>query len=93
MHYEHEQNQNNFSTPQSLRLSIQNQYLFPNKQFVLESKLIYSYNNIFKNHSLGVFPQLFYFSDSGWRFGLSANYMFTSSDFSSVYDTTNIGQN
>jgi len=88
-----QQNQNNFSTPQSLRLSIQNQYLFPSKQFVLESNLIYSYNNIFKNHSLGIFPQLFYFSDSGWRFGLSANYMFTSSDFSSVYDTTNIGQN
>ena len=88
-----QQNQNNFSTPQSLRLSIQNQYLFPSKQFVLESSLIYSYNNIFKNHSLGIFPQLFYFSDSGWRFGLSANYMFTTSDFSSVYDTTNIGQN
>ena len=88
-----QQNQNNFSTPQSLRLSIQNQYLFPSKQFVLESNLIYSYNNIFKNHSLGIFPQLFYFSDSGWRFGLSANYMFTSSDFSSVYDTTDIGQN
>jgi hypothetical protein len=88
-----QQNQNNFSTPQSLRLSIQNQYLFPSKQFVLESNLIYSYNNIFKNHSLGIFPQLFYFSDSGWRFGLSANYMFTTSDFSSVYDTTNIGQN
>ena len=88
-----QQNQNNFSTPQSLRLSIQNQYLFPSRQFVLESNLIYSYNNIFKNHSLGIFPQLFYFSDSGWRFGLSADYMFTSSDFSSVYDTTNIGQN
>ena len=88
-----QQNQNNFSTPQSLRLSIQNQYLFPSRQFVLESNLIYSYNNIFKNHSLGIFPQLFYFSDSGWRFGLSANYMFTTSDFSSVYDTTNIGQN
>ena len=88
-----QQNQNNFSTPQSLRLSIQNQYLFPSKQFVLESNLIYSYNNIFKNHSLGIFPQLFYFSNSGWRFGLSANYMFTSSDFSSVYDTTDIGQN
>lgn len=88
-----QQNQNNFSIPQSLRLSIQNQYLFPSKQFVLESNLIYSYNNIFKNHSLGIFPQLFYFSDSGWRFGLSANYMFTSSDFSSVYDTTDIGQN
>ena len=88
-----QQNQNNFSTPQSLRLSIQNQYLFPSRKFVLESNLIYSYNNIFKNHSLGIFPQLFYFSDSGWRFGLSANYMFTTSDFSSVYDTTDIGQN
>ena len=43
-----QQNQNNFSTPQSLRLSIQNQHLFKNNQFVLESSLIYSYNNIFK---------------------------------------------
>jgi len=88
-----QQNQNSYSSPQSLRLSIQNQHLFKNNQFVLESSLIYSYNNIFKNHSLGIFPQLYYFSDSGWRFGLSGNYMYTTSDFSSVYDSSDIAQN
>ena len=88
-----QQNQNNAITPQSLRLSIQNQHLFTNRHFALESSLIYSFNNVFKNHSVGLFPQAFYFSNSGWRFGLSANYIFTTSDFSSVFDASDINQN
>tara|TARA_R110002073_G_scaffold128999_6_gene275291 strand:+ start:57726 stop:60695 length:2970 start_codon:yes stop_codon:yes gene_type:complete len=88
-----QQNQNDIITPQSLRLSVQNQHLFANKHFALESSLIYSFNNVFKNHSLGIFPQAYYFSNSGWRFGLSANYIFTTSDFSSVFDVTDINQN
>lgn len=88
-----QQNQNSLVTPQSLRLSVQNQHLFANKHFALESSLIYSFNNVFKNHSLGIFPQAYYFSNSGWRFGLSANYIFTTSDFSSVFDATDINQN
>ncbi len=37
-----------------------------------------------------MFPQLFYFSDSGWRFGASLNYIFSSRDFSSVFDPTQV---
>ncbi len=81
-----QQNQNDLVTPQSLRLSVQNQHLFANRHFAMESSLIYSFNNVFKNHSVGLFPQAYYFSNSGWRFGLSANYIFTTSDFSSVFD-------
>lgn len=88
-----QQQQNNYKAPQSFRGSLQHQYLFDNRQFVLESNLIYSYNNIFSNHSIGISPQLFYFTDTGWRFGLSSNYMLTSSDFSSVYDIPDYGQN
>lgn len=81
-----QQNQNDNLTPQSIRTSVQHQYLFPDRHYTLESNLIYSYNNIFRNHTLGLFPQLFYFTNSGWRFGIMANYVFTSSDFSSVFD-------
>lgn len=34
-----------------------------------------------------MYPTLYFFNNSGWRFGLSANYTFSSSDFSSVFDT------
>lgn len=81
-----QQNQNDALTPQSIRLSIQNQYLFANRNLVLESNMIYSFNNIFNNHTLGLFPQLFYFTNSGWRFGIGTNYIYTTSDFSSVFD-------
>lgn len=83
-----QRNVNNFITPQSLRVSLQNQYLLSNRHFLVESSVIYSYNNVFSNHTVGLFPQFFYFSDSGWRFGLSANYVFSTSDFSSVFDVT-----
>lgn len=81
-----QQNQNDNLTPQSIRVSLQNQYVFSNRHFVIEPSLIYSFNNIFQNHTLGIFPQFYYFSDTGWRFGISANYIYTSSDFSSVFD-------
>ena len=81
-----QQNQSTDITPQSIRLSLQNQYLFTDRHFTLESSLIYSFNNIFKNHTLGLFPQLYYFTNSGWRFGISANYIYTTSDFSSIFD-------
>jgi len=81
-----QQNQSDNLTPQSIRLSLQNQHVFENRHFVIEPSLIYSYNNIFQNHTLGMFPQFYYFTDSGWRFGISANYIYTSSNFSSVFD-------
>ncbi|MFY0631619.1 MAG: hypothetical protein JXR05_14685 [Flavobacteriaceae bacterium] len=88
-----QQNTNDLVTPQALRLSLQNQHLFSNRHFVLESSLIYSFNNVFKNHTLGIFPQGYYFSNSGWRFGISANYVFTTSDFSSIFDATDVNPN
>ena len=88
-----QQNTNDLVTPQALRISLQNQHLFANRHFVLESSLIYSFNNVFKNHTVGIFPQAYYFSNSGWRFGMSANYVFTTSDFSSIFDATDINPN
>lgn len=88
-----QRNVNDLITPQSIRISVQNQHLFSNRHFALESNMIYSYNNIFKNHTLGLFPQGYYFTDSGWRFGVSANYTFSTSDFSSVFDNTSTTNN
>ncbi len=76
----------NLDTPQSLRLALQNQHAFKNKHFVIENSLIYSYNNIFRNNTLGIFPIGYYFTNSGWRFGIGANYTFSSSNFNSVFD-------
>ena len=81
-----QQTLNDFITPQSIRLSAQNQYLFSSRKLLLESNLIYSYNNVFSNHTLGVYPTVYFFNNQGWRFGMSANYTFTTSDFSSVFD-------
>lgn len=80
-------------TPQSLRISLQNQYVFPDTKFAIESNGIYSYNNVFRNHTLGLFPGIFYFTNSGWRFGVNLNYTFTSSNFSSVFDANDIINN
>ncbi len=77
---------NDFITPQSIRISAQNQYLFPNRKLVIESNVIYSYNNVFSNQTLGVYPTIYFFNNSGWRFGMSTNYTFSTRDFSSVYD-------
>lgn len=72
------------TTPQDLRLSFQNQYQFKNKHFILESNFIYNYNNSFNGHNLGVFPEIFYFTNSGWRFSFRANYNFSTRKFRPV---------
>ena len=84
-----QQTLNDFTTPQSFRFSAQNQYLFPSRKVLIESSAIYSYNNVFSNHTLGLFPTIYYFNNSGWRFGMSANYNFSTSDYSSVFDNLN----
>mgnify|MGYP000542479926 CR=1 FL=1 len=81
-----QQTLNDFITPQSIRVSAQNQYLFPSRKVLVESSAIYSYNNVFSNHTFGVYPTIYYFNKSGWRFGMSANYTFSTSDFSTVFD-------
>jgi hypothetical protein len=76
-------------TPQSLRLSLQNQYQFANKHFVFENSLVYNYANTLNNHSFSLFPQLFYFNNTGWRFSINMNYTFNSNNYGSIYNTIN----
>lgn len=74
-------------TPQMVRLSLQNQHQFKNKHLVLESNVIYNYGNVFSNHSIGLFPEIFYFTNNGWRFSLRGNYTFNTSNYGSIYST------
>ncbi|MCF6212526.1 MAG: hypothetical protein L3J45_00710 [Flavobacteriaceae bacterium] len=76
---------NNNITPQSLRLSLQNQYAFKNRHLLLDTNMVYSYINVFKNHSIGVFPTLYYFTDSGWRFSLNSSYSFSTRNFTNTF--------
>ena len=72
------QNRETTSTsPQDLRLSLQNQYQFKNEHLVLETSGIYNYNNSFNSHVFGLFPKLIYFTNSGWMFSANINYNFS----------------
>jgi len=65
--------------PQMLYLSLQHQYLFPDPRFVLESNVSYSYQNYNYGHSFGLFPDLYFYTFSGWRFKVSVGYNFNTS--------------
>ena len=64
--------------PQSLRLSLSNQYNFKNKHFLMNVNSYYKYEVHFKSHSLGIQPQLYYYTNSRWRFGVELMYNFRS---------------
>ena len=70
--------------PKQFRSSLQHQYLFRNSRFVLQSSGSYAYNNQMKSHSIGAFPELFYFSTTGWRFSVRTQYSWVSSDVRAV---------
>ena len=70
-------------TPQFSRLSINYQYLFRNRHFVLENGGFYTYNNQFSSHSLGYYPRMYYFSSTGWRFELQFGYTLSSNNYQS----------
>lgn len=76
------QNQANTGvTPQNLRLSLQNQYQLKNRHFIVESNFIYNYDNTFSNHTVGLFPEIFYYTNSGWRFSVRLNFTFGTRKF------------
>ncbi|MGB0806393.1 MAG: hypothetical protein ACPGRC_06850 [Salibacteraceae bacterium] len=77
-------------TPQSFRVSVQNQYQFKNPHYVLENSFTYNYNNRFDGHNVGLYPQFYYFTNSGWRYGVEMNMTYSSSDYSSVYNSYNL---
>lgn len=64
----------NAGAQQILSTSIQHQYLFKNTKFMLQTGLNYYYNNLFKQHSINLFPEIYYYTASGWRFRGSLNY-------------------
>jgi len=85
--------QNNNITPQSIRMSLQNQYAFKNRHLVIDNNIVYSYINVFKNHSIGIFPILYYFTDSGWRISINSSYSFSTRNFTNVFGDNFITNN
>ncbi|MBL4707226.1 MAG: hypothetical protein JKY48_02135 [Flavobacteriales bacterium] len=80
-------------TPQNLRFSLQNQYQLKNRHFILESNLIYNYDNTISNHAVGVFPEIYYYTNSGWRFSARVNYTFGTRKFKFESNSDTLGFN
>lgn len=82
-------NQNNGpknQIPQLVRVSVNNQYTFKNRRFILETTSSFTYRNTASNNSFGLSPELFYFSKTNWRFSLRSSYYYNSSDYSFLND-------
>lgn len=60
--------------PQLIYSSLQYQYLFKDIRFMLQTSANYSYSNVSYSHSFGVFPEIYFFSYTGWRFKLTMGY-------------------
>ena len=75
--------------PKQFRASLQHQYMFKNTRFIVQSSGSYAYNNQMKSHSIGAFPELFYFSTTGWRFSVRTQYSWVSSDVRGVTSSLN----
>jgi hypothetical protein len=71
--------------PQHLRVSLSHQYMFGNRHLVLQSMLSYMFNNIYNHHSINFSPELFYFTNTGWRFSVNPMYTWYSSKFTTNY--------
>jgi len=73
--------ENNNVIPQNIRLSFMHQYHFADKHFVLQTSTSYMYTNYYKHHSFTLSPELFYFTNSGWRFSINPSYSLYSSKY------------
>jgi hypothetical protein len=60
--------------PQLLYMSLLHQYVFKDPRFVLQTSGNYSYSNISYSHSIGIYPEMCFFSYTGWRFKLTFGY-------------------
>ena len=60
--------------PQIGRFGASHQYLFTDQHWVLETNMSYTYNNRFRSQYLGVHPELYFFSDNGWRYSINPGY-------------------
>lgn len=70
--------QNNI-IPQTLRTSFMHMYMFGNRHVVLQSRLSYMYTNVYNHHSVNISPELFYFTNTGWRFSINPTFTLYSS--------------
>ncbi len=77
------------TTPQTLRLALQNQYLFKNTKYLLQTSANYTFNNRFNNHTFNIIPDLYYFTPSGWRFNVNINYGVSSNNFRAATESLN----
>ncbi|MBI1191763.1 MAG: hypothetical protein GC205_01125 [Bacteroidetes bacterium] len=75
------------TTPQFFRISANHQYVFQNRRYVMENSGFYTYNNQFRSHTLGTYPRIYYFSNTGWRFEVQFGYTLSSNNFESTFDT------
>jgi len=73
-------------TPQSFSASLEHQYLFSNSHFMLQTGVNYYYNNAFNQQSASVYPELYYFTNDGWRFKVNFNYNLISGN---IYNFSN----
>ena len=72
--------------PQNIRASFMHQYMFKNRHLVLQSMLTYMYTNVYKHHSVNISPELYYFTNSGWRFSINPTFTFYTSKFTTNYN-------
>ncbi|MBN8703577.1 MAG: hypothetical protein J0M08_10960 [Bacteroidetes bacterium] len=75
--------------PQTIAASVNYQYQFKNPHLVLQNYINYTFFNTFKRHSFGYTPDLFYFTDNGWRFRVTAGFFISSSNASSERQSLN----
>lgn len=66
--------------PQYVFSSVNKQHVFKNPKLVGDFSLNHSWNNILFNHNIGLTPQLYYFTKSGWRFNVMAFYNVTATN-------------
>lgn len=66
--------------PQSINLGLNHQFQFKNTHFILQTYGSYSYFNRFKRHSFNYGPDLYYYTNNGWRFRLWVNYTYIRSN-------------
>lgn len=72
-------------TPQNIRMALLNQHQFKNRHFILESNLSYNYENVYKNHTVSFNPQIYFFTNNYWRFGLNSSLYFNTNKYGNVY--------
>lgn len=80
--------------PQLIYSSLQYQYLFKDVRFMIQTSANYSYSNVSYSHSMGIFPELYFFSYGGWRFKLTMGYSLNVSNRrkAGLYDPTSVFQ-